>query len=175
MGIRFNCLNKVFPLNVPDDYPVCVIDECSERAYAELPGVRKSALLMLAMALIGGALCWFTAKGINAPVKEATTGIELLQGNFKGDIEGTPATIDFKALKDGELEAVMSIDYRSGNTHQTMAGKAAVTFPVILPKTDNSSIYLQIDTAYTQDDTTIARGVYCNSKKKLRKVNIQKK
>ncbi|WP_304382090.1 hypothetical protein [uncultured Duncaniella sp.] len=175
VGIRFNCLDKVFPLNVPDNYPVCVIDECSERAYAELPGVRKSALLMLAMALIGGALCWFTAKGINAPVKEATTGIELLQGNFQGDIEGTPATIDFKTLKDGELEAVMSIDYRSGNTRQTMAGKAAVSFPVMLPKTDNSSIYLQIDTAYTQDATTIARGIYCNSKKKLRKVNIQKK
>ena len=175
VGIRFDCLDKVFPLNVPDDYPVCVIDECSERAYAELPGVRKSALLMLAMALIGGALCWFTAKGINAPVKEVTTGIELLQGNFRGDIEGTPATIDFKALKDGELEAVMSIDYRSGNTRQTMAGKAAVSFPVILPKTDDNSIYLQIDTAYTQDATTIARGIYCNSKKKLRKVNIQKK
>ena len=175
VGIRFDCLDKVFPPNVPDDYPMCVIDESSSRALAELPSVRRSAIFMLGMALVGGALCWFTAKGINMPQKEAPSGIELLQGSFRGDIEGTPASIDFKTLEDGQMQAEMEIDYRSGATRQSMIASKAAAFPLVLAKEGNHYIYLQIDTVYTEGTATVARGVYCNSKKNLRKVNISKK
>lgn len=174
VGIRFDCLDKVFPENVPDDYPVCVIDESSERALAELPEVRKSALYMLGMALLGAVLCWFTVHGLSTSEEKSFHSVELLTGKFKGDIEGTPATINFLRLSDGQLKAEMDIRYQSGATVQDMQGEATQSFPIILPKTDNSAIYLQIDTAYTTDKATVATGVYCNSKKNLRKVYLKK-
>lgn len=173
-AIRFDCRDKVFPENVPADYPLCVLDESSERALTELPEVRKSAIYMLAMALLGAALCWFTVKGVNSPVDRPFSGVELLTGRYSGDIEGTPSVISFRKLDGERLEAEMSIDYRSGRTEQKMEGSLTGIFPIILKKSDNPAIYLQIDTAYARGNASVARGVYCNSKKNLRKVNIHK-
>ncbi len=173
-AIRFDCQDKVFPDNVPADYPLCVLDESSERALAELPEVRKSAIYMLGMALLGAALCWFTIKGVNKPEDAPSSGIELLTGRYSGDIEGTPAVISFRKLAGDRMEADMSINYRSGATEQKMEGDLPGAFPIVLKKSDNASIYLQIDTVYARDKATVARGVYCNSKKNLRKVSIHK-
>lgn len=164
-------------MNVPDDYPLCVIDESTQKAATELGSVRKSALFMLGIALVGGALCWFTSKSPEKPQKMNVTpaAIELLQGIFQGDIEGTPATIDFNTPDAEKLQAVMSIDYRSGATRQTMTAQMPSAFPVVLPKEGNHEIYLRVDTAYADGATTVVRGVYCNSKKNLRKVNLEKK
>ncbi len=175
VGIRFDCLEKVFPSNVPDDYPVCVLDENSDTALKELPEVRKSALYMLGMALLGAVLCWFTVHGLSScPEEKTVEAIELLTGKFRGDIEGTPATVTFHRLNDEGLKADMDIKYRSGSTVQEMQGKASA-FPTTLPKTDNPAIYLRIDTAYSTEKGIVARGVYCNSKKNLRKINLSKK
>ncbi len=174
VGIRFDCLDKVLPENVPDDYPVCVLDESTERALAELPEVRKSALYMLGMALLGAVLCWFTVHGLSTPEEKTFNAVELLTGKFKGDIEGTPTTVNFLRLSDGQLKAEMNIRYQSGATVQDMQSDATQSFPIILPKTDNQAIYLQIDTAYATDKATVATGVYCNSKKNLRKVYLKK-
>ncbi len=176
VGICFDCLDKVFPENVPDDYPMCVMDESSDRALNELPKVRKSAIYMLGMSILGAALCWFTVRGITDDTPEKSLqAIEILTGKFKGDIGGTPATITFQRLADGTIKAVMDIRYNSGAITQEMQGDMRETFPVTLPKTDDQSIYLRIDTTFTRDDVTMAKGAYCNSKKNIREVTISKR
>ncbi len=175
VGICFDCLDKVFPQNVPSDYPVCVIDDNSERAMNELPKVRKNAIYMLGMTLLGVALCWFTVRGISDPGEESLQAIEVLTGKYEGDIEGTPASVTFLRLSDGTIKAVMDIRYRSGAIEQDMQGEMPKNFPVMLPKTDDQSIYLRIDTTYSRESVMVAEGAYCNSKNKLRKVTLNKK
>lgn len=175
VGVRFDCLDKVFPENVPDNYPVCVFDESSDRALSELPKVRKSVIYMLLTTLLGVALCWVAVKGFSASPEKPQQAIGLLTGKYKGDIEGTPTTITFQRLADGSIKAVMEISYRAGATVQEMQGAMPDKFPVKLAKADNPAISLQLDTAYSRNDATIATGVYCNSKKNLRKINISKK
>ena len=174
VGVCFDCMDKVFPANVPDDYPVCVIDESTGRALEELPKVRKSAIYMLGMSLLGAALCWFTARGLSSPQEDSSLAIEVLTGKYDGDIEGTPATVNFLRLSDGSIKAEMNIRYRSGAIEQDMQGAMPEKFPVLLPKTDEPSIYLRIDTTYSRESVMMAEGVYCNSKNNHRKVTLRK-
>ncbi len=171
----FDCRDKVFPAGLPEDYPVCVVDESSARGLYELPEVRKSALIMLCVTLVGVALCWFTARGIKNSELMAVSGPELLSGQFTGDISGTPCTITFDLEDDATVVADMKIDYRSGTTTQTMVAEQSASLPYTFYKNDNNEIYLRIDNAAREGSTTVATGIYCNSKKNIKQVKIRKR
>ncbi|MDE5785813.1 MAG: hypothetical protein K2H98_04695, partial [Duncaniella sp.] len=174
IGVSYDCLEKVYPDSVPSDYPCCVIDDSSDIGLEELPVVRRSALMMIVMTVIGASLCWFTVKGINSFSSTAAEGVELLSGQFDGDVSGTPLTITFDH-KDGKLSGDMNIRYNSGATIQTMTATDADALPVTLYKDGNNEIYLRIDNVSNDGSSTVAKGVYCNSKKNIKTVNIQKK
>lgn len=59
IGLRFGCTNKVFPENVPSDYPLCVIDENSMLAIKEVKTARRCALLMLILTVVGVLWCGY--------------------------------------------------------------------------------------------------------------------
>lgn len=174
IGVSYDCIDKVYPGDVPSDYPCCVIDDSSDVGLEELPVVRRSALMMLVMTIIGAALCWFTVKGLNTSNIAAAEGVELLSGQFTGDVSGTPLTVTFD-LNNGSITADMDIRYSSGLTTQTMKSTEIENLPVTLYKEGNNEIYLRIDNVTGEGSSTVAKGVYCNSKKNIKTVNIQKK
>ncbi len=105
----------------------------------------------------------------------AVSGPELLSGQFTGDISGTPCTITFDLEDDATVVADMKIDYRSGTTTQTMVAEQSASLPYTFYKNDNNEIYLRIDNAAREGSTTVATGIYCNSKKNIKQVKIRKR
>lgn len=176
IGAHFDCFDKVYPSSLSSTHALDLLDESADKAKTALRTVRRNALIMFVMALIGGGLCWAVVRSVgSSDVNISNLSDTKLEGLFSGDVEGTPSTVTFSAGEDGAITADMNIAYRAGATVQTLTATSTNMFPIMFVKGDNSGVYLRIDTVYTEDAITKVRGIYCNSKKNLRTVNLKNK
>ncbi len=178
MGEAFGCRAKLLPSNLDSDFPEVVYRQDAQTLNKAFGGFVKKMIWLFVVTLGACAFCVWIYRMDPEKIghKDAVAGVELLDGNFSGDVKGTPLDVAFSTT-DEVMSADMIIKYRSGNTVQTMktAEGAALAFPVVMAKEGDAAITLTIDTAYNEAGATVAKGSYLNSKGNRQPVNIKKK
>lgn len=170
-GIAFNTRHILLP-GKGMDYPVKDINENTAYANSHMSGLIKNALLMLALTAAGVFLCGWVVKSYdNTEVVEVSGSFE---GAYIGDVQGTPSYIKLYRNKDGKWEADMTINYRSGKTHQVMVSKDKSEMPGLLSLPDNPEVTLSLEPVQQHDTEVMTfTGTYVNSKGNRRTVNYK--
>ncbi|MDE6636601.1 MAG: hypothetical protein K2K32_00030, partial [Muribaculaceae bacterium] len=178
MGKAFNCRSKLLPANLPEDYPEVIYRRDAKTLNGTFGSFVKKIIWLFIVAMGACAFCiWiYRMDPDKIDHHSVSLGVELLEGSFSGNWKGTPLDVEF-SKKDEVMSANMVIKYRSGTTTQTMKsnGDDLLSFPIVMAKVDNEAITLKIDTAYIEAGTTVATGIYLNSKGNSQPVNITKK
>ena len=96
------------------------------------------------------------------------------EGAYIGDVQGTPSYIKLYRNEDGKWEADMTINYRSGKTHQVMVSKEKSEMPGLLSLPDNPEVTLSLEPVQQHDAEVMTfTGTYVNSKGNRRTVNYK--
>ena len=89
-------------------------------------------------------------------------------------MQGTPSIIKLYENADGFMQADMTIDYRAGQTNQTMVAKEKGEAPLKLYLDTNDKITLTLKENVYSDESTTLEGTYVNSKGNTRRVLYKK-
>ena len=164
-GKSFDTLDKLLP-HISGESIEDKIEENTAQAKKYLPGIIKSAVMMLLITIGGVAICSLGANKLNEeiPVIE-----NAYTGTYSGDVQGTPSTIRIYENSDGLLEAEMKINYQAGTTEQTMVAKGKDVTPVTLYLKDNDRVKITL-----KDNEHSLEGTYVNSKGNTRSVKYTK-
>ncbi len=93
IGLRFGTIDKVFPKDLPTDYPICVINDNSTLAKKKLKTVLRCALMMLILSII--SFIW--------------VGI-LVTNDEKKDVSYSPQSVEFRQPTQSDFITSLSPD-----------------------------------------------------------------
>ena len=171
VGAAFGSRGKLLP-GLANNMPVQVLKDCKARAKTTFSQMIRNMVYMLVITGIAVFFCgWLLS---DKPVFAEENKIErMLQGDFRGNVSGTPSEMSFTTSESGEITADMTISYRAGMTQQTMRGTNRGKFPIVLTNESNSAVTLSIENISVDNGTKIIQGSYVNSKGNVKTVNYK--
>lgn len=169
-GSAFGTLDKLLPHLQPGSLK-SKIEQHTKVAKDFIPSLLKSSLWIWLFTAAGIIIC---VAAYNSPKATPESEEQTITGTYTGNVQGTPSIIKLYENADGFMQADMTIDYRAGQTNQTMVAKEKGEAPLKLYLDTNDKITLTLKENVYSDDVRTLEGTYVNSKGNTRRVHYKK-